>query len=200
MMKPLNAEEKQNMNMQPDIKENVPKKVVVLSDAVYHSYIGTYFLGQTDMIYFGDNYNAWGALVNPRDSNINMFLNAYTISNFTNEPFTAEGWLSSALPGESMTSRHFAAGNQAISPPSQPMVKIMSASNVAEKAPAGGTYTFTRRVEPNQTLTKHDFQGMYIIPPGSSFALFFLSPGKEYMKSRLAFGWWEDRIEGGRRY
>jgi hypothetical protein len=68
----------------------------------------------------------------------------------------------------------------------------MSASNVAKDYPIGGTYTFTRRVEPDQTLTKHDFQGMYIIPPGSSFALFFLSPGKERAWSRLAFGWWED--------
>jgi hypothetical protein len=171
---------------------NFPEEVVVLSDAVYHSYLGKYFLGQTDMILFGGGYNAWGALVNPIDSGVNMFLNAYTISNFSNEPFTAEGWLSSALPGEAMLSRHLAAGNQAMLPLPEPKVNIMSASNVAEKYPSGGTYTFTRRVEPNQTLTKHDFQGMYIIPPGSSFALFFLSPGKERVWSRLAFGWWED--------
>lgn len=200
LKRPFNAEEKQIMYMLPDLKENLPQKVVVLSDAIYHSYLGSYFLGQTDMILFGGNYNAWGALVNPRGSNVNMFLNAYTISNFTDEPFTAEGWLSSTLPGESVISRNFAAGNQAISPPSQPMVKIMSASNVANKAPAGGIYTFTRRVEPDQTLTKHDFQGMYIIPPGSSFALFFLSPGKENMQSKLAFGWWEDRIDRSSRY
>lgn len=188
------------MNLLTNIKENVPKEVVVLSDAVYHSHLGRYFLGQTDIIYFGGSYNAWGALVNPKGSNINMFLNAYTISNFSDEPFTAEGWLSGTLPGESSISRHFAAGNQAISPPPQPMVNIMSASNVTKNTPIGGVYTFTRRVEPNQTLTKHDFQGMYIIPPGSSFALFFLSPGKEHMQSRLAFGWWEERVDRGCRY
>jgi len=53
--------------------------------------------------------------------------------------------------------------------------------------------TFVRRVEPNQTLTKHDFQGMYIIPPGSSFALFFLSPDNEQVNARIAFGWWEEK-------
>ncbi len=188
------------MNLLQNTKENIPKEAVVLSDAVYQSYLGRYFLGQTDMIYFGRSYNAWGALVNPKGSNINMFLNAYTISNFSDEPFTAEGWLSSTLPGESKISMHLAAGNQAIFPPSQPMVKIMSACNVTEKIPTGGIYTFTRRVEPNQTLTKHDFQGMYIIPPGSSFALFFLSPGKEHVQSRLAFGWWEERINRGCRF
>lgn len=183
-----------NINIKPNIKRNTPNEVVVLSESVYRSYLGKYFLGQTDMIHFGKKYNAWGALVNPKESNVNMFLNAYTISNFSDEPFTAEGWLSSTLPGDAMISKHLAAGNQAIYSPSEPMVKIESASNVTSKTPTGGIYTFTRRVEPNQTLTKHDFQGMYIIPPGSSFALFFLSPGKEHIKSRLAFGWWEEKI------
>lgn len=172
-------------------REKLPEEVVVLSDAVYHSYLGRYFLGQTDIIAFGSSYNAWGALINPVNSNANMFLNAYTISNFSNEPLTAEGWLSSALPGEAKVSRFFAAGNQSISPPAIPKVEINNASFVS-KTPSGGTYTFVRRVEPNQTLTKHDFQGMYIIPPGSSFALFFLSPGKKYVQARVAFGWWED--------
>ncbi len=183
------------MRLLSNKKEKLPEEVVVLSDAVYHSYLGKYFLGQTDMIHFGGSYNAWGALVNPAHSNVNMFLNAYTISNFSNEPFTTEGWLSSTLPGEAKPSRHFSAGNQAFLPPPQPKVNIMSASGVTKKSPTGGTYTFTRRVEPDQTLTKHDFQGMYIIPPGSSFALFFLSPGKEHVKSRLAFGWWEEQVD-----
>lgn len=173
-------------------KAKQPKEVIVLPNDVYHSYLGEYFLGQTDRITFGNSYNGWGALINPAGSNVNMFLNAYTISNFSNEPLTAEGWLSSELPGDAKVSSAFAAGNQSISPPPMPKVKIQNAS-FASKTPTGGTYTFVRRVEPNQTLTKHDFQGMYIIPPGSSFALFFLSPGKNHVQARVAFGWWEEK-------
>jgi hypothetical protein len=173
-------------------KEKQPEEVVVLSDAVYKSRTGKYFLGQTDIISFGNSYNAWGALINPKGSNVNLFLNAYTISNFSNESLTAEGWLSSSLPGAAKSSGFFAAGNQSISPPPLPKVIIRNASLVT-KTPVGGTYTFVRRVEPNITLTKHDFQGMYIIPPGSSFALFFLSPGRNYVQARVAFGWWEDK-------
>jgi len=174
-------------------KEKQLEEVVVLSDAVYHSSLGEYFLGQTDMITFGNSYNGWGALSNPLDSNVNMFLNAYTISNFSYTPLTAEGWLSSVLPGKAETSAYFAAGNQSIAPSPVPKVKIQNASMVS-KTPSGGTYTFVRRVEPNETLTKHDFQGMYIIPPGSSFALFFLSPGKEQVQTRVSFGWWEENV------
>ena len=173
-------------------KVKQPKEVIVLSDAVYHSYLGEYFLGQTDMITFGGGYNAWGGLINPVGSNVNMFLNAYTISNFSNQPLTAEGWLSSVLPGKAKVSTYYAAGNQSIIPPPMPKVKIQSA-NFVSNIPTGGTYTFVRRVEPNETLTKHDFQGMYIIPPGSSFTLFFLSPGKEQVQTRVAFGWWEEK-------
>ena len=181
------------MNFEFIKKEKQPKEVIVLSDAVYHSYLVEYFLGQTDMITFGDSYNGWGALINPVDSNANMFLNAYTISNFSSTPLTAEGWLSSILPGKAKVSTYFAAGNQSIAPSPIPKVKIQNASMVS-KTPTGGTYTFVRRVEPNETLTKHDFQGMYIIPPGSSFALFFLSPGKEQVQTRVAFGWWEEKM------
>lgn len=170
-----------------------PEKVIVLSNSVYHSYLGEYFLGQTETISFGGNRKAWGGLFNPPDSNVTMFLNAYTISNFSDLPITAEGWLSSKLSGKAETSGHFAAGNQSIIPPMQPKVMIRSA-NFVSAAPRGGIYTFVRRVEPEITLTKHDFQGMYIIPPGSSFALFFLPQGETPVHVRIAFGWWEEEI------
>lgn len=172
-------------------KETPPIKVIELTNAVYQSHLGKYFLGQTDLMTFGGQYYAWGGLINPVNSSVNMFLNAYTISNFSNEPVTAEGWLSSTLPGKGKKSRNFAAGNQSISPSPLPKVEIQNMS-LALKTPTGGTYTFVRRVEPNQTLTKHDFQGMYIIPPGSSFTLFFKSPKKENIQVTVAFGWWEE--------
>lgn len=172
--------------------EKQPKEVNGLPENVYHSYLGEYFLGQTDVISFGTGYNGWGGLVNPPDSKVNMFLNAYTITNYSNEPFTAEAWLSSILPGRRTKSANFAAGNQSIMPPPMPKVEIQNASFLSGR-PQGGTYAFVRRVDPIVTLTKHDFQGMFIIPPGSSISLFFLSPGNRQVYTRVAFGWWEEK-------
>lgn len=171
--------------------ERYPQKVIVLKDSVYHSYLGKYFLGQTELITYEGKLMAWGGLVNPPYSGVTMFLNAYTISNYSDQPITAEGWLSSTLTGRIETSRHSAAGNQTILPPPQPRVLIQSASQVSDM-PKGGTYTFTRRVEAGITLTKHDFQGMYIIPPGSSFVLFFLPTCEQSVNVKIAFGWWEE--------
>ncbi len=179
------------INMAEEVE---PRKAIVLPDSVYHSYLGEYYLGQTEMISYGGSLSAWGGLINPPNSNVNMFLNAYTISNFSDQPITAEGWLSSKFTGESEISSHFAAGNQSIIPSKIPKVLIKSASFVPD-TPKGGTYTFVRRVEPSITLTKHDFQGMYIIPPGSSFILFFLPPGEVLVHVKIAFGWWEEKVE-----
>ena len=101
-------------------------------------------------------------------------------------PLTAEGWLSTILPGRRKTSPYFAAGNQTIIPTPMPKVEIQNASFVSGN-PRGGTYTFVRRFEPSETLTKHDFQGMYIIPPGSSPFSFLFVTGKleGFCESRL---------------
>lgn len=175
------------------VRKEQPQEAIVLSENVYHSNLGEYFLGQTDIISFGEGYNGWCGLVNPEDSRVNMFLNAYTITNYSNETLTAEAWLSGTLPGKKKASPYFAAGNQSIIPPPMPKVGIQNASFVTEK-PRDGTYAFVRRVEPAVTLTKHDFQGMFIIPPGSSIALLFLSPGNRRAYTRVAFGWWEEKI------
>jgi hypothetical protein len=184
--------EKADMNFKSRVNEKNIHEATVLPENVYHSYLGEYFLGQTDLISLGGGYNGWGSLINPAGSKVNMFLNAYTISNYSNEPLTAEAWLSKVRPGSGKPSPHFAAGNQAIHPPPMPKGKIESASFVTGK-PQGGTYAFVRRVEPMVTLTKHDFQGIFIIPPGSAFSLFFLSPGQKQAYAKIAFGWWEEK-------
>jgi hypothetical protein len=188
----MHDHEKTAMNFESMDSEKHLNEVTVLPENVYHSYLGEYFLGQTDLISFGGGYNGWGGLVNPADSNVNIFLNAYTISNYSNEPLTTEAWISSILPRNGKTSPHFAAGNQVLNPPPKPRADIKSASFIEGK-PSMGTNAFVRRVEPITTLTKHDFQGMFIIPPGSSISLFFLATGKRQVHARVAFGWWEEK-------
>lgn len=189
----MHEQEMTGMNFKSMDSEKHLNEVTVLPENVYHSYLGEYFLGQTDLISFGGGYNGWGGLVNPADSNVNLFLNAYTISNYSNEALTTEAWIGSILPGNGKTSPHFASGNRALKPPPIPKTDIKSASFISGK-PRRGTNAFVRRVEPTTTLTKHDFQGMFIIPPGSSISLFFRSPGKSQAHARVAFGWWEEKV------
>ncbi len=171
---------------------NMPIEVVDITTPALNSMLGRYFIGQTDLLNFGNRWDAWGGIVNPIGSGVNLYFDIFTITNFSAQSFVGEIWLNARPPRNAKPSSTVTPSNQAIFPPPKPKAIMLDASNVTKKTPTDGIYTFTRRVEPNQTLTKHDFQGMYIIPPGSSFALFFLSPGKELVQSRLAFGWWEE--------
>jgi hypothetical protein len=174
-----------------------PLKVVNLTHSVWETYLGNYFFGQTGPLTFGGGYNAWGALKNPPDSGVDMFWNVYTFSNFSSRPFTAEVWLNSTPPGRGTLSVNVASANQSINPPPKLKVELQFADHIV-KPPAGGSFSFTRRVEPNYTLTRHDFQGMIIIPPGGSAVTYLISQGKEAMRASVAFGWWEQECKTSR--
>lgn len=189
-----NAEGRQFMSFGKFIKATVPLEVVNIANSVWETFLGNYFFGQTDPITFGNGYNAWGALINPPASGVDMFWNVYTFSNFSILPFTAEVWLNSTPPGRGKLSGNVAAANQSIEPPPQPKTELQFAEHIV-KPPAGGIFSFTRRVEPNYTLTRHDFQGIIIIPPGGSAVTYLRSPGKEAVRASVAFGWWEQECK-----
>jgi len=175
-------------------KINQPLKVVNLTFSVWETFLGNYFFGQTGLLTFGNRYNAWGALINPPDSGVDMFWNVYTLSNFSSQPFTAEIWLNSTLPGRGALSKDVASANQAINPPPQPKVELQYGDHVL-KPPTKGIYSFARIVEPNYTLTRHDFQGMIIIPPGGSAITYLKSLMNGTIQSKIAFGWWEQECK-----
>lgn len=169
-----------------------PPEVIDITYSVQEAFSGKYFFGQTDLLTFGGGCNAWGGLINPVNSGVDMFWNVYTISNFSNHPFTTEAWLNSTPPGIGIVSKSVASSNQAIIPLPQPRVELHHANCIAQ-APTDGIYSFLRRVEPYSTLIRHDFQGLIIIPPGGTAILFLRSPGPETFQSRIAFGWWEQK-------
>jgi hypothetical protein len=169
-----------------------PQEVIDITYSVQQTFLGNYFFGQTDLLTFGGGYNAWGGLINPVGSGVDMFWNVYTISNFSSRPFTTEAWLNSTTPGKGTVSINAASANQAIIPLPRPKVELQYTDYILQ-SPTDGIYSFLRRVEPNSTLTRHDFQGLIIIPPGGSAILFLRSPDQEIIRSRVAFGWWEQK-------
>ncbi len=169
-----------------------PLEIIDITYSVQQTFLGNYFFGQTDLLTFGGGYNAWGGLINPVGSGVDMFWNVYTISNFSSRPFTTEAWLNSTPPGKGIVSINVASANQAIIPLPRPIVELQYA-DCRLQSPTDGIYSFLRRVEPNSTLTRHDFQGLIIIPPGGSAILFLRSPDQETIRSRIAFGWWEQK-------
>lgn len=164
-------------------------KAVNIPNPLYQSLQGRYFVGQTEHIRFGKGKNAWGGLVNLFKSDVNLFVNAYTITNHSNQPFEAEIWFNPIPPGKQMISNNVTPANTALSPLPKPEVKIAYAEFV-EGFPRRGVMAF-RRIVPSQSTLASDEDGKFIFPPGRSFIIFLVSPNNEIIQVEVTFGWFE---------
>ncbi|WP_447402358.1 DUF6143 family protein [Lysinibacillus sp. fkY74-1] len=167
-------------------------KAVNIPNPLYQSLQGRYFVGQTEAICFGQGKNAWGSLSNPHHSNVDLFVNAFTITNHSNQPFVAEIWFKAIPPGNPMVSKNVTPSNTAISPLPKPEVNIKFAELV-NGLPKNGINAFKRIVPPQSTLVS-DEDGKYIFPSGESFVIFLVAPDNEYIEAEVAFGWFEKTV------
>ncbi|MFK2826598.1 DUF6143 family protein [Bacillus sp. B190/17] len=164
-------------------------KSVNIPNPLYQSLQGRYFVGQTETIRLGKGKHAWGSLINPFHSDIHLFVNAFTITNHSEQPFIAEIWFNAIPPGKSMISDKVTPANTALSPLPKPEVEIVFAELV-EEVPKRGVNAFKRIVPPKSTLTS-DEDGKFIFSPGESFIIFLVSTDNKIVESEVAFGWFE---------
>jgi len=163
-----------------------------ITDAVYQSMKGNYFLGQTRLLLFGDGMNAWGALFNPPGSQVSLNINTFAVSSYTVHPFAAQIWFNTSIECQFAVSNKVTAANTMLQPVPRPKVKLQFAEAVPVH-PAGGVNPFNRIIEP-QATTVVNKGGEFIIPPGGSFLVFLVSPRECLVQARIAFGWWESKI------
>ncbi len=174
-----------------------PKKqfdVVSIPNPLSKSIQGKYFAGQTESLSFSNTTNAWGALVNPTFSGVNLFANVFTISNFSEKPFLVQIWFNTNPPGTINVSTKVSTANTALVPHRIPKVQVQFNQNV-NGVPLGGINVFDRVVPPGTTIASEE-DGKFIFPPGGNWVLFLTSPGSEAttFSAIVAFGWWEENI------
>ncbi|WP_434798300.1 DUF6143 family protein [Terrisporobacter vanillatitrophus] len=171
-------------------KDTNLNKEVSIEYPLFQSQKGHYFIGQTPIL-TGPDSQAIAALVNPRCSDVNIYLNAITVTNISGESLSAEIYLRSTPPrGES--SPYVSCTNVTIVPPPQPNGEIKF-NNIVTNPPANGVPIFSRIV-PGFSTTVID-GGQIIIPPNSCILVYlggFLPV--EFDSAIVAFGWWEERI------
>lgn len=174
------------------IKE-VPNTIVDLTSPGYNAMLGRYFIGQTGELNFGDEYDAWGGLINPINSKVNLFFDIFTITNYSNEIFTAKIVLNGKIPRYSRLSSTVTPSNQAIVPPPKPTAFIKYSDYMSEPN-TQGINIFDRIVTSNSTLVSDSHKGSIMIGPGGSFSIHLLSPGHQMITGTIVLTWWEDRI------
>ena len=172
--------------------KNMPMEVVDVTTPALNSMLGRYFIGQTDMLNFGRR-DAWGGIVNPLDSGVNLYFDIFTITNFSAQSFVSEIWLNARPPRNAKPSFTVTPSNQAIVPPPKPKAILLNADNVCEPL-GGGVSIFGRIVPPNATLVSDSHQGSIIIPPGGTFSILLHSQTMQNVQGTIVLTWWEDKV------
>ena len=136
---------------------------------LYQSGKGKYFIGQTPVL-TGENEHAIAMLYNPSNSNRNIYVNAITITNISDNNLSAEFYLRSLS--------------------NKGKIKYL---NPASKPPCDGVSIFSRIVSPNSTLVVDG--GQIILGQDQSLSVYIGGFSPIIIDNiRFAFGWWEERV------
>ncbi len=155
---------------------------------------GKYFVGTAVNVRFGEATNGWARLYNPPDSGVNLYVNAWVISDIISTPFRIQIWFNSTPPGIIQESPFVVSGNTAIIPRPQPKTILQFGVGV-RGFPTDGNLAFGRSGAAG-TMIEEEEQGRFIFPPGGSFTVYLSNPERPTLPAiaRVAFGWWEEPI------
>ncbi len=174
---------------------HLPEKVVDLTSSGWNARLGRYFIGQTEELHFGNQLNAWSGIINPRYSEVNLYFDIFTITNYGEDYFDAEIWLNAEAPFYDSKLSTITSSNQAVTPLPKPNAYMLQTEYMKENLKKG-IDIFGRIVTPNSTLVSDSHQGSIIIGPGGSFSILLRSRGWEIVTSTIVLTWWEERIKG----
>ena len=165
------------------------KEGVSIPVPLFESCRGRYFVGQSELLNFGNGKHAWCGLFNPCNSDMKLHVNVFTITNLSPNDFLAQIWFNPALQDRGAVSNLVTPANRAKCPRPRPEVDLLFADNVSG-FPVGGINAFDR-VVPSKTTIAQVEDGKYIIPEGESFTIFLVGRDDSSLQARVAFGWWE---------
>lgn len=177
----------------PEEMSKQPIQVVNITSPALNSRLGRYFIAQTGLLNFGNGYDAWGGIINPINSGVNLYFDIFTITNFSTQGVLGEIWLDADAPINAVASPTITPSNQAFFPPPIPNAVMKDVSYLAEPV-SGGVNIFDRIVTPNSTLVSDSHSGSIIIGPGGSFSILLKPLAAQYISGTIVLTWWEEEI------
>jgi hypothetical protein len=181
-MKPIKANNNQIINQSHRLQ-----RVVTIVNPLYQSIKGNYYVGQTPSLKLGKK-GVYAAINNCSEHSRNLFVNVFTITNFSSEPILAQIWLRAKSRFLGKESKNIANTNG-----NQPQLNGHSRIIYSEQSGhmTKGTNVFDRIVPPYSTVVAEE-DGKYIIPPKELFivTLHTLDDFLESTNAAIAFGWY----------
>lgn len=169
-------------------------QVASLPYALYLSLQGKYFLGSTDELEFGNGRSAWAGLLNPVNSDVNLHVYSWEVSNSGPSPIRAQIWFNSEPSGRPTRITTITPGNTTLIHLPRPRVKLFQAVDVLTE-PQEGVKAFVRRAQAGVTIGDEEV-GKFIFPPGGSFLIFLSNPEApdQPAKAAVSYTWWEEKL------
>lgn len=177
-----------------DRRNELPEEIVDLTNSGYNAQLGRYFIGQTKVLHFGNQLNAWSGIVNPYHSGVDVYFDIFTITNYGEQSFIAEIWLNAEPPYGETRYSSITPSNQAIQPPPYSKTWMQHADYLKDTF-TEGVNIFDRIVTPNATLVSDSHQGSIIIGQGGTFSILLKSLSKEIVTATIVLTWWEEKAE-----
>jgi len=166
--------------------------------SLYKSLQGRYFSGLSRIEFIPGNFG-WAGLVNPKNSDINIHINFFSVENVSGIPLSFQVWLNPILfSGDAKYSDMLSPTNTAYRPIPTSRIQFLYSEDAKEE-PEGGIMIYGRNVAP-EAIIELQKDGRYVCPPGGSFVINCLANtsapegSNDKVKVKIAFEWWEDRL------
>lgn len=149
---------------------------------------GSFFIGQTNLLTFGDNTTAVAALHNPIGSDAYLYVSAISIDNISATPFLCKFWYLS-MPSTTLT-----ASTNVLSPNTTIVSNPTGEVLFGVPASAVGGVNLLNRVTPAYLTVLREDYGETILAPGQYLiaTLECIDP-TQMASAYVSFGWWEGR-------
>lgn len=178
----------------PQLNLNNTMYSVNIPISLMKSIEGKYFVGIAENLNFGNATYAWARLYNPPNSNVNLFVNTWTVSDILSTSYKLLISFNSMPMGFVQFSQSVTPSNLAIVPQPQPKVQLQYAITVSG-LPTGGVSAYSRNGLAGTTINSEE-ESKFIFPPGSSFMITMSNPENPVIPATgsISFGWWEEPI------
>lgn len=179
-----------------------PEEVIIVPYELYQSFMGRYYIGHTPGLTMKNGSNCWGGIINPRDSDADVFIDSICISNTSCLTVCSRTWINHTPAGSIFASKFVMPANTATNPVRHPAGRLSYAQNI-RATPTDGQSLSSLFTRPFGTQTL-EYGGKIIIPPGGSCIVFCYAhdlagvtgsgAGAFTQSCEISMQWWEQPL------
>ncbi|TMU87643.1 hypothetical protein FGG79_05865 [Bacillus sp. BHET2] len=165
------------------------KPTIDVINPVFQSTKARLFAGTSGLLKTSARKHAWAQLVNPEESNVNLYVSFFALTNFSIKLVKADFVVNADPPGNRIESSEVSVLKLASK--EKPIGKIFYNPTVTGTF-CGGKIVGTRALTPLTSHLGFRVDGRLIIEPGTN-AMFFVY-SETYAESQIEFEWFENDV------